>query len=217
MEDKMIAEACGNAGGDDKAKKACRNMEYDRSLMLWKDQFDELKSQIEYVSLNPKYIPNTIQHRETWIPFGYEPVMPGFVGNVDQTDVKTIMALNVSSQKKLLLIMGIGVFSQDNPSGYTEIMKKLAQEKRLFLIIASSDYVYGTNYQFSHGFLGKDIEKMTQQKIIQALGRVGRAGTTYLTTIRFRDNAMFSRLFLPQPVNMEAINMSQLFCSVGEM
>ena len=31
-----------------------------------------------------------------------------------------------------------------------DIMKKLAEEQKLYLIIASSDYIYGTNYQFCH-------------------------------------------------------------------
>ena len=36
-------------------------------------------------------------------------------------------------------------------------MKKLAQNQKLYLIIASSDYIYGTNYQFCHGYLSKDL------------------------------------------------------------
>ena len=57
---------------------------------------------------------------------------------------------------------------------YVEIMKKLAEDQKLYLIIASSDYIYGTNYQFCHGYLSRDLENMTQEKMIQAFGRVGR-------------------------------------------
>ena len=48
-----------------------------------------------------------------------------------------------------LLLMGIGVFIHENKE-YMDIMKKLAEEQKLYLIIASSDYIYGTNYQFCH-------------------------------------------------------------------
>ena len=48
-----------------------------------------------------------------------------------------------------------------------EIMKRLATEQKLFLIIASSDYIYSTNYQLCHGVIGKDLNNMTQQKTIK--------------------------------------------------
>lgn len=51
-----------------------------------------------------------------------------------------------------------------------EIIKRLADEQRLFMIIASIDYIYGTNYQFCHGFIGKDLNTMTQQKNITGIG-----------------------------------------------
>ena len=51
---------------------------------------------------------------------------------------------------------------------YMEIMKKLAQDQKLYLIIASSDYIYGTNYQFCHGYLGKEFVGLSRKKIMQA-------------------------------------------------
>ena len=47
-----------------------------------------------------------------------------------------------------------------------EIMKNLADEQKLFMIIASTDYIYGTNYQFCHGFIGKDLLKFHATKDI---------------------------------------------------
>ena len=61
--------------------------------------------------------------------------------------------------------MGIGVFINHENITYTEIMKRLADEQKLYMIIASSDYIYGTNYQFCHGFLSKDLN-LTQEKVI---------------------------------------------------
>ena len=51
---------------------------------------------------------------------------------------------------KYLLLFGIGVFKQIPDKRYMEIMKQLADEQRLFIIIASTDNIYGTNYQFCH-------------------------------------------------------------------
>ena len=96
---------------------------------------------------------------------------------------------------------------------YMEIMKRLAYQQRLFLILASSDYIYGTNYQFCHGFIGKDLNNMTQQKTIQAMGRIGRNQMQQEYTIRFRDDAMLTQLFQAPTVNPEADVMSRLFSS----
>jgi hypothetical protein len=52
---------------------------------------------------------------------------------------------------------------------------------------------------------------MTQQKIIQAMGRIGRNNIQQEYTIRFRDAKLIKRLFLPvEDGNMEAINMEKL-------
>jgi hypothetical protein len=94
-----------------------------------------------------------------------------------------------------------------------EIMKKLADEQRLFIIIASTDYIYGTNYQFCHGFIGKDLGNMTQQKTIQSMGRIGRNNIQQSYTVRFRDNNLINNLFQTPENNIESINMSRLFVS----
>jgi hypothetical protein len=204
--------ASASSGDGEKTKKMERDPALNREVARLMDRFDALKSQIENVSLNPKYIPNTSQHQETWIPMGYEKPTNVFVPNVDQEDVKEIMSLEVDNQKKLMLILGIGVFDLSVSVQYLEVMKRLAQTKRLFLIIATSDYIYGTNYQFSHGFIGKDLQNMTQQKIIQAIGRIGRNNIQQDYTVRFRENDILMRLFLPMETNMEADNMCRLFC-----
>ena len=112
---------------------------------------------------------------------------------------------------KLLLLMGIGVFSIHTSSRYTEIMKDLAKSKKLYIIIASSDFIYGTNYQFDHCYLGKDLLNMTQEKIIQALGRVGRNKISDEYTIRLRDDSLISKIFTHDDYKPEVINMQKLF------
>jgi hypothetical protein len=121
---------------------------------------------------------------------------------------------DVEDSWKILLLLGIGVFTQHKSSSYTEIMKTLADQQKLYLIIADSDYIYGTNYQFCHGYLSKDLE-LTQEKIIQALGRIGRNNIQQEYSARFRDNAQITTLFtrFNSEDKPEVINMNQLFNS----
>ena len=176
------------------------------------DQIEQCREQIQVVRLPSIFVPNTLPHQSIWTNNG--PVNNAFVPNVDDDDVRDIMALSIDNNKKILLILGIGVFSSDtNDADYMEVMKRLAYRQSLFLIIAASDYIYGTNYQFCHGFIGKDLNNMTQQKTIQAIGRIGRNALQQEYTVRFRDDAMLKQLFVKQPSNLEAEVMSRLFIS----
>jgi hypothetical protein len=51
---------------------------------------------------------------------------------------------------------------------------------------------------------------MTQQKTLQAMGRIGRNNIQQDYTIRFRDDDMIARLFEEPAVNMEAQNMCRI-------
>jgi hypothetical protein len=119
--------------------------------------------------------------------------------------------------------LGIGVFDTIEVSSnnygamvYMEILKRLAYEQKLYMIIAPSDYIYGTNYQFCHGIVGKDLGNMTQQKTIQAMGRIGRNNIQQEYTVRFRDDEIVKQLFQPIEKNQEAIVMSRLFNGASE-
>ena len=126
------------------------------------------------------------------------------------------MSLNVDNHYKFLVMMGIGVLEKSKDKKYEELVKRLAQKQQLYLIITSSDYIYGTNYQFCHGFIGKDLQNMTQQKLIQSMGRIGRNNIQQTFSVRFRDNTMIDKLFRHPEVNIEAENMVKLFCTDEE-
>ena len=89
-------------------------------------------------------------------------------------------------------------------------MKQLADQQKLYLILASSDFIYGTNYQFCHGFISKDMQ-LTQEKIIQAMGRIGRNKIKQEYSIRFRDDAQIRVLFQTEVDKPEVVNMNKLF------
>lgn len=197
--------------GDDDKKSKYKDP-VDRESVGMMNEITKLRKQIMMVSLDFKYIPNTTQHQKLWVD-GDEMVENAFIPNIDEESVRNIMLLTIENSLKVLLILGIGVLLDVEHSDYNEIMKKMAEQQRLFMIIASSDYIYGTNYQFCHGIIGKDLENMTQQKTLQALGRIGRNQIQQTYTIRFRNDEFIYRLLEEQTHNIEAINMNKLFVS----
>ena len=170
-------------------------------------QIEDLKMGIKVISLDPVYIPNTVLHQNVWTPHIVE---NAFIPTIDTHTAKRIMELDIDDRLKIMLLLGIGSFETTENSFYTEIVKELAFQKRLLIIVASSDYIYGTNYQFCHEVVGKDLVNMSQQKTIQALGRVGRNNIQQEYTVRFRDDSIIYNLFKEQEHNIEAMNMCRL-------
>lgn len=162
------------------------------------------------IELSPEYIPNRKEHYMKWHPHKEVPTNL-FTSNIDEGIVEEIISLDVNKEWKLLLLMGIGVFSSKSEVKYIDIMKKLAEKQQLYVIIASSDYIYGTNYQFCHGYLSKDLQNMTQEKLIQALGRVGRKNIQKSYSIRLRDDKIVEKLFMEEETKIEVKNMNKLF------
>ena len=166
---------------------------------------------IKSATLNDTFIPNKVLHLAKWAE--NLNTSDAFTSNIEESIVNEIMLLHgIEDSWKVLLMMGIGVFTNHNNIAYTEIMKKLADSQKLYMIIASSDYIYGTNYQFCHGFLSKDLN-LTQEKIIQAMGRIGRNNIQQTYTVRFRDDEQISKLFTSDTEKPEIINMNRLFNS----
>lgn len=183
-----------------------------KESQAWMNEINRLRLKIRSVALDSIYVPNTRPHQNIWAP-DKEVRENAFVANIGEETAKEIMSLDVNNNYKVLLLLGIGVFIENPNVQYMEIMKKLADEQRLFIIIASSDYIYGTNYQFCHGFIGKDLTNMTQQKTLQAMGRIGRNNIQQDYTIRFRTDEMITNLFTKPEINLEADNMCKLFTS----
>ena len=170
-----------------------------------------LYTMIKTVELDEIFVPNKIPHAERWaeIPGATQ----GFASDISNDVICQIMAIDgVNDTWKILLLMGIGVFANHNSQAYTEIMKRMADEQRLYLIIASSDYIYGTNYQFCHGYLGKDVA-LTQQKAIQSIGRIGRNNIQQTYSVRLRDDSQANLILAPSANNIEVRNMTRLFKS----
>ena len=175
-------------------------------------KIDELRGCIRNVSLPEEVVPNLAEHLKKYAPKADHSRV--FRPTISEDDVEKIMLIDdIGNYWKLLLMMGIGVFAAHDSDRYTEIMKKLAQEQKLYLIIASTDFIYGTNYQFCHGYLSTDLQDMSQEKAIQAMGRVGRNKLQFDYTIRFRNDVILKKLFEHDADKPEVRNMQMLFNS----
>ena len=203
----------GRTKSNKDAKKLSRDvpeeMQSKGQLFKITQEITSLRVMIKSAMLNDGFIPNKKMHLDKWGE-GVD-TKGAFTSSIDEQTVSDIMALKgVDNLWKVLLMMGIGVFINHENITYTEIMKKLADEQKLYMIIASSDYIYGTNYQFCHGFLSKDLV-LTQEKVIQAMGRIGRNNIQQTYTVRFRDDEQIYKLFTSETDKPEIINMNKLF------
>lgn len=195
-------------GKDIEKEKKMTNMNIKPELKLLKHKIQTMEKQLKKIQISDYYIPNRKDHSDRWAGTHRDI----FTSNVDETMSEKILKIkDIEDSWKILLLLGVGVFTKHRSIVYMEIMKQLAQDQKLFLIIASSDFIYGTNYQFSHGYIGKDLSEISQEKTIQSLGRIGRNGGQQTYTARMRDDSLILKLFLPDASNVEATKMCELF------
>jgi hypothetical protein len=198
--EKLIKDLEGDSkdggGGDDDEKKTRKftsdtrvNPETERLHI----KVEDLKKTVKYTALNDLFVPNRLDHLKRWT--SRTALSNEFTSFVEDDTVAQIMLLNVASHWKLLLLMGIGAITNTTDQKYTDIMKTLAKHQKLYLIITATDYIYGTNYQFCHGYIGKDLEGMSQEKAIQSMGRIGRGAIQQDYTIRVRHDAILHHIF----------------------
>jgi len=204
------AEASKNTTGEKKEKAPTGDAKLSPEMKAKKQKLATLQESMETISLNPTYVPNTRDHLYKYANRMNH--LNAFTCEISEETVEQIMRItDVQDYWKLLLLMGIGVFSAHKSTRYTEIMKKLAQDHKLFMIIASTDYIYGTNYQFCHGYIGNDLASMSQEKCIQAMGRIGRNKLQQDYSVRFRANSLLYKLFQEEENKPEVLNMNRLF------
>ena len=222
---------------EDKTEKYKENDNVMSSMRLPNDilelhrEIETLQGNIKSLSLDRKYIPNTKTHYELWnknrvLEYSESDVYCSCINDGTINSISQLATLH--HVYKILLLMGIGVFTynklESEPNqhfseethnlennDYVEIMKYLAENKELYLILAHSDYIYGTNYQFSHCYLGKDMKDLSQEKIIQCIGRIGRQDKNKHFSFRFRCEEQINTFYSIPSLNIEAQNMNKLF------
>jgi hypothetical protein len=131
----------------------------------------KLLATLRPIALPLTYIPNTQQHLARFGHTGKK----AFASFLASEVVGRILATDASDLYKLLLMMGVGVFNVAAPAAYTEIMKELAADQLLYMVLAGPDYIYGTDYSFCHVVVSEDLAPtLTPNMLLQALGRGGR-------------------------------------------
>jgi|UniRef100_A0A6C0BZB1 hypothetical protein len=205
-------------GKSKKEKNISKNGNTGKETQNLQEKLEGLRARIRDIQLAEDYIPNSFAHLRLW---NKENTKNAFTSSISDSIIRKIMLLDVDSLWKFLLMMGIGVFKKHGFTDvkkkkayrdYAAIMSQLANEQHLYLIIASTDYIYGTNYQFCHGYISKDLENLTQEKTIQAFGRIGRSNARQEYSIRMRNDNLIYKLFTKQTDKMEVKNMNKLFC-----
>ena len=171
---------------DEEHDNKIKEQRFDPEVKKMMNEIETMEKMIKPLKMSNVDIPNTREHFMRWTNSKYE-TSNVFSSNIDTKYVKRIMNLELESKYKILLLMGIGIFNPEEHMGdYNDIMKELAENKELLCILATPDYIYGTNYQFCHAYLTEEmVECMTQEKIIQAIGRVGRREKNKMFTFRF--------------------------------
>ena len=120
-----------------KSNKICNERGISSEMRILKKKIEVLKDSIKTVSLADIYITNSKDHLYKWDKQNEHKKSNGqpYVSHITDKTVEQIMQIdNIDNIWKLLLLMGIGVFSIHTNSKYTEIMKDLAKSKKLYLI-----------------------------------------------------------------------------------
>ena len=203
--------AGAGAGDDKKTRKFTSDTRVNPETDRLHIKVEDLKKSVKYTALHELFVPNRLEHLKRWTP--RTAISNEFTSFVEDEIVEKIMLLKVETHWKLLLLMGIGAITNATDQKYTDIMKTLAKHQKLYLIITATDYIYGTNYQFCHGYIGKDLEGMSQEKAIQSMGRIGRGAIQQDYTIRVRHDAILRHIFtaLRSSEKPEVCAMNMLF------
>lgn len=206
---KLEKEAEDQDGG----KKGAESEEKAKQSSTVSKMISQLRMQMKKATLHNMFVPNTEEHLRYWAnDKKYGPNAIPFMPNIDEEQTSEILYLpSVDDKWKLLLLLGVGVLDNGMDNAYIEKMKELASEQKLFIIIAGSDYVFGTNYQFAHAFIGRDMENISQDKIVQCIGRVGRTNKLSSYTVRLRSEELGKKLFMISKERPELENMIKLF------
>ena len=199
-----------NTSKDEKNENKMKEQRFDPNTKQLIQEIDKLELMLKQIQLNSLYIPNTREHFSKWSNKRFEDSNV-FTSRVEEKYVRKIMNIHVHTNYKILLLMGIGIFNPNEIlEEYNDIMKELAEDKQLLFIISTSNFMYGTNYQFCHAIFAEELNNVTQEQIIQSIGRVGRKEKNKLFTFRFRDNSHITLLFVKNNT-IEADNMNLLF------
>lgn len=134
--------------------------------------------------------------------------------SIDQEELN-ILEFDVSDNIKLLLQMGVGIFSKNIDDSYKNKVIELLSDRKLAYIIADESFCYGANYPISHVIITDELgDKHSINTILQLIGRTSRIGKSWSGTVYLDINTKQKILELfknPTFNSEEGINISRSF------
>jgi len=180
---------------DEKKEKKMADDRVSPEVKRIRAEIEQLQACIHSIEFPDSIIPNRKDHL---IRYGHEDKLSmAFTSDIEPSIIERILSIDVDPSWKALLMLGIGVFSSAVPPKYLEIMKDQATRQKLYLIIADPSFIYGTNYPFANAYIAKDLIRMSQEELIQSMGRVGR-NKRVPYSVRLRDESFIKKIFMPQ-------------------
>jgi len=131
-----------------------------------------------------------------------------------------ITEYNIDDNLKFLLYMGVGLFSKDLDSDYTNKVLEMLQNSELAYIIADESFCYGANYLISNVIINDDIgDPHSINTILQLIGRTARVGKSWSGKV-YLDTNTSSRIkdfFLnPSFTSIEGTNIIKYFLNISK-
>jgi len=130
---------------------------------------------------------NTHEHIKNFAKYvkDYDDTLLKNVITPESIDISTY---TIEEPVNFLLYMGIGIYSKNLPSDYTDLVLEMLSERQLAFIITDESFCYGANYQISNVIINDDLaDNHSINTILQLIGRTSRigkswAGKVYLDT-----------------------------------
>lgn len=117
--------------------------------------------------------------------------------NVDKSMLKNCISheqidvnkYDIDDNLKFLLYMGVGIFSPNLDSLYTNKILEMLNDKELAYIIADESFCYGANYPISNVVIHDDLaDKHSINTILQLIGRTARIGKSWSGKVHLETN-----------------------------
>jgi hypothetical protein len=126
--------------------------------------------------------------------------------NVITPESIDISTYTIEEPVNFLLYMGIGIYSKNLPSDYTDLVLEMLSERQLAFIITDESFCYGANYQISNVIINDDLaDNHSINTILQLIGRTSRIGKSWAGKV-YLDTNTKKRL-------MEFFNAPNIDCS----
>ena len=161
---------------------------------------------------------NTHEHIKNFSKYvkSYDDTLLKNVITPESIDISTY---TIEEPVNFLLYMGIGIYSKNLPSDYTDLVLEMLSERQLAFIITDESFCYGANYQISNVIINDDlVDNHSINTILQLIGRTSRIGKSWAGKV-YLDTNTKKRLteFFDAPNNdcsNEGKNISTAFNSI---